>query len=51
MGSDIIDVKNFSFKNGEIKVFCLNLVDTSDKDWLENTRAKMQEILDKEREG
>jgi len=51
VGSDIIDVKNFSFKNGEIKVFCLDLVDTSDKDWLENTRAKMQEILDKEREG
>ncbi|WP_169753819.1 lysophospholipid acyltransferase family protein [Campylobacter curvus] len=49
VGSDIMDVKNFSFKNGEIKVFCLDLVDTSDKDWLENTRAKMQEILDKER--
>ena len=47
VGSDIMNVKKFSFKNGEIKIICLDLVDTSDKNWLENTRAKMQETLDK----
>lgn len=47
VGTDIMDVKNFSFKNGDIKIICLELVDTSDKNWLENTRQKMQETLDK----
>lgn len=47
VGSDIMNVKKFSFKNGEIKIICLDLIDTSDKNWLENTRAKMQETLDK----
>ncbi|QKG29352.1 lysophospholipid acyltransferase family protein [Campylobacter sp. RM16187] len=51
VGSDIMDVKNFSFKNGEIKIICLDLVDTSDKNWLEITREKMQKTLDKERES
>ncbi|WP_169974576.1 MULTISPECIES: lysophospholipid acyltransferase family protein [unclassified Campylobacter] len=49
VGSDIMDVKNFSFKNGEIKIICLDVVDTSDKNWLEITREKMQKVLDKER--
>lgn len=51
VGSDIMDVKKFRFKNGEIKIICLDLVDTSDKNWLEITREKMQKTLDKERES
>lgn len=31
---------------GKVKIIYLPLVDLSDKNWLENTRAKMQEILD-----
>ena len=49
-GSDILDVKNFSFKNGKIKIICLDLIDTADPEWLENARAKMQETLDNERQ-
>ncbi|QCD52548.1 lysophospholipid acyltransferase family protein [Campylobacter sp. RM16192] len=49
VGSDIMDVKKFRFKNGEIKIICLDVVDTSDKNWLEITREKMQKVLDKER--
>ncbi|MDO5045930.1 lysophospholipid acyltransferase family protein, partial [Campylobacter sp.] len=48
VGTDILDVKNFSFKSGEIKIICLDLVDTNDKNWLENTRQKMQEVYDAE---
>ncbi|MCD8212601.1 MAG: 1-acyl-sn-glycerol-3-phosphate acyltransferase [Campylobacter sp.] len=51
VGSDIMDVKNFTFKNGKIKIICLDLVDTQDKDWLENTRIKMQTVLDNERKN
>lgn len=51
VGSDIMDVKKFIFKNGEIKIICLDIVDTSDKNWLEITREKMQKVLDKERES
>ena len=50
VGSDIMDVKNFSFKNGKIKIICLDLIDTADPEWLENARAKMQETLDNERQ-
>ncbi|MBE2984296.1 1-acyl-sn-glycerol-3-phosphate acyltransferase [Campylobacter sp. RM9344] len=49
IGTDILNVKKFSFKNGNIKVICLDTIDTSDKEWLENTRSKMQAVLDKER--
>ena len=49
-GSDILDVKNFSFKSGKIKIICLDLIDTADPEWLENARAKMQETLDSERQ-
>ena len=49
-GSDIMDVKNFSFKNGKIKIICLDLIDTTEPEWLENARAKMQETLDNERQ-
>ena len=49
-GSDIMDVKSFSFKNGKIKIICLDLIDTAEPEWLENARAKMQETLDNERQ-
>ncbi|MCW1360400.1 lysophospholipid acyltransferase family protein [Campylobacter sp. US33a] len=45
----ILDTKNFSAKSGTLKIICMNLVDTNDEKWLENTRKKMQELLDKER--
>ncbi|QKF92249.1 1-acyl-sn-glycerol-3-phosphate acyltransferase [Campylobacter sp. CCUG 57310] len=48
VGTDILDVTNFSFKNGEVKIICLDLIDTSDKNWLENAREKMQEVYDAE---
>lgn len=47
----ILDTKNFSAKSGTLKIICMDLVDTSDEKWLENTRKKMQELLDKERAG
>ena len=50
MGSDIMDVKKFSFKNGKIKIICLDIIDTAEPEWLENARAKMQETLDNERQ-
>lgn len=45
----ILDTKSFSAKSGTLKIICMDLVDTSDEKWLENTRKKMQELLDKER--
>ncbi|MGP1484623.1 MAG: lysophospholipid acyltransferase family protein [Campylobacter sp.] len=47
IGSNVLNSKKFSFKNGDIKVVCLDLVDTNDEKWLENTREKMQSIIDK----
>ena len=46
VGSEILDAKNFSFKGGEIKIVCLDLVDTAKADWLDATREKMQAVLD-----
>ena len=46
VGSEILDAKNFSFKSGEIKIVCLDLVDTAKADWLDATREKMQAVLD-----
>ncbi|AJC86299.1 lysophospholipid acyltransferase family protein [Campylobacter sp. RM16704] len=45
----ILDTQNFNAKSGVLKVVFLDLVDTSKENWLEQTRKKMQEILDKER--
>ncbi|TXE81600.1 1-acyl-sn-glycerol-3-phosphate acyltransferase [Campylobacter peloridis] len=45
----ILDTQNFSANSGILKIIFLDLVDTSKEDWLEQTRKKMQEILDKER--
>ena len=49
VGSEILDAKNFSFKGGEIKIVCLDLVDTAKADWLDATREKMQAVLDEHR--
>ena len=46
VGSEILDAKNFSFKGGEIKIVCLDLVDTAEAGWLDATREKMQAVLD-----
>ncbi|EAK9946899.1 1-acyl-sn-glycerol-3-phosphate acyltransferase [Campylobacter lari] len=45
----ILDTQKFSAKSGILKVVFLDLVDTSKEDWLEQTREKMQAILDSER--
>lgn len=45
----ILDTKSFSASSGVLKIICMDLVDTSDEKWLENTRIKMQELLDSER--
>ena len=44
---DIMNSHDFTLKSGLVKIICLDLVDLNDKNWLENTRAKMQEMLDK----
>ena len=49
VGSDAMKVKEFSFKKADIKLFCLDLVDTSKEKWLEATRESMQKVLDKNR--
>ncbi len=49
VGSDAMKVKEFSFKKADIKLFCLDLVDTSKENWLETTRESMQRILDENR--
>ena len=45
----ILDTKNFTASSGILKIICMNLIDTDDEKWLENTRKNMQKILDKER--
>ena len=49
VGSDALKVKEFSFKKADIKLFCLDLVDTSKENWLEATRESMQKVLDENR--
>ena len=49
VGSDAMKVKEFSFKKADIKIFCLDLVDTSKENWLEATRENMQKVLDENR--
>ena len=41
----IIDSKTISVNSGTLKVIYMEVVDTSDENWLENTRAKMQTLL------
>ncbi|EPJ2016849.1 1-acylglycerol-3-phosphate O-acyltransferase [Campylobacter lari subsp. concheus] len=45
----ILDTQNFSANSGVLKIVFLDLVDISKDDWLEQTREKMQTILDNER--
>lgn len=45
----ILDTKNFSTSSGTLKIICMDLVDTDDEKWTENTRKKMQELLESER--
>lgn len=45
----ILDTQNFTCNKGILKIIFMDLVDLNDEKWLENTRAKMQELLDKER--
>ncbi|ASM39884.1 lysophospholipid acyltransferase family protein [Campylobacter sputorum] len=45
----ILDSKDFTLSKGVIKVIALDMIDTSDENWLEKTRIKMQECLDKNR--
>ena len=49
VGSDAMKVKEFIFKKADIKLFCLDLVDTSKENWLEATRESMQKVLDENR--
>ncbi|OJJ28986.1 lysophospholipid acyltransferase family protein [Campylobacter concisus] len=49
VGSDAMKVKEFSFKKADIKLFCLDLVDTSKDNWLETTRESMQKVLNENR--
>lgn len=46
VGTNIMDTKNFNFAKGRVKVIFLEQVDTSNENWLEITRNKMQERLD-----
>ena len=41
----IIDSKTISVHSGSFKVIYMDIGDTSDENWLENTRAKMQTLL------
>lgn len=45
---DLLDSKAFTLDSGVLKIICFDLVDTSNENWLENTRKAMQERLDKE---
>ena len=47
--SKILDSKDFTINSGTLKIICLDLVDTSKENWLDETRKTMQDILDKER--
>ncbi|WP_086236637.1 lysophospholipid acyltransferase family protein [Campylobacter porcelli] len=42
----IIDSKSISVNSGTLKIIYMDIVDTSDKNWLENTRVKMQNLLE-----
>ncbi|TKX29343.1 1-acyl-sn-glycerol-3-phosphate acyltransferase [Campylobacter sp. MIT 12-5580] len=45
----ILDSKAFALGSGTLKLIALPCVDTSEASWLENTRKKMQELLDTQR--
>lgn len=43
---NILDTKKFKLNSGLLKVIYMDLVDTISENWLEETRAKMQTLLD-----
>ena len=43
---EILNSHDFAVNRGKTKIICLDLVDLSDNNWLENTRAKMQKVID-----
>lgn len=47
--ADLLDSKEFTMNSGTLRIICFDLVDTSDENWLENTRQIMQKRLDEER--
>jgi len=50
VGSDAMKVKEVSFKKADIKLFCLDLVDTSKQNWLEATRESMKKDPQEQRQ-
>lgn len=42
----LLDSKEFTLSSGTLKIICFDLVDSSDENWLENTRQAMQKRLD-----
>lgn len=42
----IIDSKSISVNSGTVKIIYMDIVNTSDENWLENTREKMQTLLE-----
>ena len=42
----IIDSKSISVNSGTVKIIYMDIVNTSDENWLENTREKMQALLE-----
>ena len=42
---EILNSHDFAVNRGKTKIICLDLVDLSDNNWLENTRAKMQKVI------
>ena len=42
----ILDSKSISINPGTLKVIYMDIVDTSNENWLDDTRAKMQELLE-----
>lgn len=42
----IIDSKSISVNSGTVKIIYMDIVNTSDEKWLENTREKMQTLLE-----
>lgn len=42
----LLDSKEFTLSSGTLKIICFGLVDSSDENWLENTRQAMQKRLD-----
>lgn len=47
----LLDSKEFTLSSGTLKIICFDLVDSSDENWLENTRQAMQKRLDELNKG